>query len=59
MIDFIVAAALYLGLMFLVFFCLSFITIGITYAVADGVKRCVHWFRPPDVALKRSVRACR
>jgi hypothetical protein len=52
MTDFIIAAALYLVLMFVVFFCLSFVTIGITYALAGFVKRCVHGFRPPDLVLK-------
>lgn len=52
MIDFIVAAAIYLGLMFLVFFCLSFVTIGVTYAVAAFVRRCVYTFRSPGLALK-------
>lgn len=52
MIDFIIAAALYLALMFVLFFCLSFVTIGITYATAAFVRRCVNRFRSPDLALK-------
>ena len=52
MIDFIIAAVLYLALMFILFFCLSFITIGITYAAAAFLKRCMHRFRSPSLALK-------
>jgi hypothetical protein len=52
MIDFIIAAALYLVLMFVVFSCLSFVTIGIMYALAGFAKRCMHGFRSPDLVLK-------
>jgi hypothetical protein len=52
MIDFIIAAILYLMLMFVVFFCISFFTIGITYAFASFVRRCLLWGRSPDLLLK-------
>ena len=52
MIDFILAGILYLTLMFVVFFCLSFVTIGITLTTAAFFKRCLQWFRPMHYALK-------
>jgi hypothetical protein len=52
MIDFIVAAVLYLSLMFVVLFCFSFVTIGIAMAVTGCARRCLNWFRSPDLALK-------
>ena len=52
MIDFIVAGIVYLVVMFVVFFCLSFVTIGITYAVAGFARRFLSWFREPGLALK-------
>lgn len=52
MIDFIFAGLIYLGLMFAVLFCFSFITIGITYAASAIVRRCVPWNRRPHPALK-------
>lgn len=52
MFDFIVAGALYIVLMFVLFFCISFITIGIVYTFALCVRRCMGWFRSPDLALK-------
>ena len=52
MIDFIIAGILYLGVMFVVFFCLSFITIGITYATAAFARRCFGRLQHPDLALK-------
>ncbi len=52
MIDFIIAGALYLMLMFALFFSLSFVTIGVFYAAAVCIKRCMHWFRPPGLVLK-------
>lgn len=52
MIDFIVAALLYLALMFALFFCLSFFTIGITYAFAAFIRRFMNWNRSPDFVLK-------
>ncbi|MDA8139257.1 MAG: hypothetical protein M0036_11455 [Desulfobacteraceae bacterium] len=52
MIDFIIAAILYLSLMFVIFFCLSFVTIGITYAFASFVRRFIVWGRSPGLALK-------
>lgn len=52
MIDFILAAFIYIGVMFVLFFCLSFFTIGITYAFASFVRRCVYWARPAEIALK-------
>ncbi len=52
MIDFIFAGVIYLALMFVVLFCFSFVTIGITYATTAFVRRCLNWFRQPDLALK-------
>ncbi|MBT8338393.1 MAG: hypothetical protein HKP58_14530 [Desulfatitalea sp.] len=52
MIDVIIAAALYIMLMFVVFFCLSFVTIGLTYAFATLVRCCFHRFRQPEFVLK-------
>ncbi|MBR9981487.1 MAG: hypothetical protein KFF50_10720 [Desulfatitalea sp.] len=52
MLDFIIAGVLYIALMFVLFFCLSFITIGIVYSFAVCVRRCMHWFRSPDLVLK-------
>ena len=52
MIDFIIAGAIYLTMMFIVLFSLSFVTIGITYAMATGFKRLLHWNRTTQLALK-------
>ena len=52
MIDFILAGILYLTVMFVVLFCFSFITIGISYSIAAFFKRCVQWFREPHYAFK-------
>jgi hypothetical protein len=52
MINFIVAGMLYLIMMFLVLFCFSFVTIGVTYAAAAFVRRCMHWRHQPHLALK-------
>lgn len=52
MIDFILAGALYLGVMFLVSFCLSFVTIGITYSVTAGIRRFMNRMRQPDLVYK-------
>jgi hypothetical protein len=38
--------------MFVTFFILSFVTIGIAYTLAVGMKRFVHFINPPDLALK-------
>ncbi|MBI5896435.1 MAG: hypothetical protein HZB24_10700 [Desulfobacterales bacterium] len=51
MIDFIIAAILYIGVMFVVFFSVSFVTIGISYAVAAFIRRCVHGLRAPRLSL--------
>jgi hypothetical protein len=52
MIDFVLAGLMYLGLMFTVLFCFSFVTIGITYAAATCVRRCLQLVRQPNFALK-------
>lgn len=52
MIDFIFAGMIYLTLMLGVLFCFSFITIGITYAAAAFIRRCMYWTREPHLALK-------
>jgi hypothetical protein len=50
MIDFILAGTVYLGVMFVVFFCFSFITVGITCLLARAARRCAGWMRQPDPA---------
>jgi hypothetical protein len=52
MVDFIFAGILYLGVMFVVFFSLSFVTIGITYVIAAFARRCIARLRQPNLALK-------
>jgi hypothetical protein len=52
MIDFILAGIIYLALMVVVLFCFSFVTIGITYATAVFIRRCVQWLRQPHLAIK-------
>ena len=52
MMDFILAGLIYLGLMFVVFFCFSFVTIGLTYAVTAIVRRCISRFRQPHLAMR-------
>jgi len=52
MLNFIIAAVLYLALMVVVFFCLSFVTIGVAYAFAGFIKRFTHRDRSPLLALK-------
>ena len=52
MIDFILAGILYIALMFSIFFCLSFVTIGITYAAAAFLRHFVQLFRQPDLVMK-------
>ncbi len=52
MIDFILAGLVYLGVMFIVFFCFSFVTVGITYLLANTARRCTNWMRQPRHALK-------
>jgi hypothetical protein len=52
MIDFILAGMMYLAIMFAVLFCFSFVTIGITYAAASFMRRCLHWVRQPHLATK-------
>ncbi len=51
MFDFIIAAILYIGVMFVVFFSVSFVTIGISYAVAAFIRRCVQGLRAPGLSL--------
>ena len=52
MIDFILAAVAYLLVMFVVFFCFSFVTVGITYALANAARRCADWMRQPNAITK-------
>jgi len=52
MIDFILAGLVYLGVMFIVFFCFSFVTVGITYLLANTARRCTNWMRLPNPAVK-------
>lgn len=51
MIDFTIAAILYIGVMFVVFFSVSFVTIGISYAVAAFIRRCFHGMRSPGLSM--------
>lgn len=52
MIDFIIVGMLYISVMFVVCFVLSFVTIGITYTMAQFAKRFLYKFRAPHPVLK-------
>jgi hypothetical protein len=52
MLDFVLAGLMYVSVMFAVLFFFSFFTIGLTYAVASFVRRCLHWVRQPNFAIK-------
>jgi hypothetical protein len=52
MMDFIFAGTLYIAVMFVVCFVLSFVTIGITYIMAKLAKGFLYKFRAPHPALK-------
>lgn len=52
MIDFIFAGIICVGVMFVVFFCLAFVTIGIFFAFAALAKRCVNRLGRPNLAMK-------
>ena len=52
MIDFILVGILYLGIMFLIAFSLSFLTIGITLSVAKCIKRCFLRIHQPNLVFK-------
>lgn len=52
MIDFIFAGAVIIAVMFVVFFVLSFVTIGITYTFARFAKSFIDRVRTPHPALK-------
>lgn len=52
MIDFIVAGAVFVVVMFLVCFVLSFVTIGITYTLAKVARSFINRMRTPHPALK-------
>lgn len=52
MIDFILAGITYVCLMFVVLFCISFATIGISYGVAQIYQRCVRWLSQPQLVMK-------
>ena len=52
MIDFIFAGMLYLAVMFVVFFCLSFVTIGIAYSFAAFARHFLGRLRQPHLAMK-------
>jgi hypothetical protein len=51
MIDFFLASIVYLGVMFVVAFCFSFMTIAIAYSFVAVIKRCHHWSRQPGYVL--------
>lgn len=53
MIDFVLAALLFLGVMFVVTFCLSFATIAVTYTAVKMIKYCLQWFRHPDFVFTK------
>jgi hypothetical protein len=50
MIDFILAGVFYLCLMFIVFFCVSFITVGLCYSAMVFFRQCVRWVNQPHPA---------
>jgi len=52
MIDFIVAGTLFVAVMFVVCFALSFVTIGITYTLARVAKGFIDRMRSPHPILK-------
>ena len=52
MIDFVLAGVFYLGLMFIVFCCVSVMTVGLCYGTAVFFQRCVRWLSQPHPALK-------
>lgn len=52
MIDFIIAGMVYVAVMFVVFFVLSFVTIGITYTFAKFTKSILDRVRTPHPVLK-------
>ena len=52
MIDFIFAGALFIGVMFVVCFVLSFVTIGITYSLARFTKNFINRLKGPHPVLK-------
>lgn len=52
MIDFIFAGIIFVGVMFVVFFCLSFVTIGIAFIVATLARCCVNRLGRTNLALK-------
>jgi hypothetical protein len=52
MIDFILAGIAYVGLMFVVLFCICFATIGICYGVALFFRRCERWLSQPHLVMK-------
>ena len=45
MIDFIIAGILYIALLFVVFFVPAFVTVGIVYSTALGVRRLIQRLR--------------
>jgi phosphatidylglycerophosphate synthase len=51
MIDFIIVGILYLGVMFVAAFSLSFMVISITLSVASLVRRCFLRSHQPDLSL--------
>lgn len=52
MIDFIFAGITYVCLMFVVLFCISFVTIGICYGAAQIYQRCMRWLSQPHLVMK-------
>lgn len=52
MIDFILAGIVYMGLMFVVLFSVSFATVGICFGATVFFRRCMRMLSPPRLALK-------
>lgn len=52
MIDFILAGVLYMAIMFIVSFSISFVTIGIVYGTVLFFRRFRNWGQPFHAALK-------
>ena len=52
MIDFIVAALVYLAIMFVVFFCISFVTVGLAYVTSRFIRHFASIVLPSHIALK-------
>lgn len=52
MIDFILASITYVCVMFVVFFCISFVTVGICYGAVQIYRRCARLLSQPHLVMK-------